>query len=314
MRENPVRTLFLPLLLAALVVVSPSFAAGPVEEESAVSSEGRTVQRRIAARAGAFVNLKNLAGSLKVEGWDRDEVAVEGTLGAGVQELRLETDGQRVWLEVKLRGEPGKQHGAAELHVQLPAKSRLEVRTVEAPTVLQGFRGRVDFESVTGDFLVQGGKPEEIIATTVSGRLVIAAPALRLRARSVGGLVRIEQEVEDLVVRTGSGPVELVSRVVREARLESVSGRIQVMAEMADQGRLQVFVHDGRAELALPEDLAAVFHLETARGTIESDFGPPLPARQDDHRQEVRFRTGTGHARVEARSISGTLRLIAHSF
>ena len=103
----------------------------------------RLVQRQIAARAGAFVSLRSLQGTLQIEGWDRDEVAVEGTLGTGVQDLRLTSDGQRVWLEVQPLGEPGKQRARAELRVWVPRRCRLEVRTVESSTVLKELEGRL---------------------------------------------------------------------------------------------------------------------------------------------------------------------------
>jgi hypothetical protein len=312
MPEYLVRAVITSFLLAILLGVSMSPAAGSAEVSGEAGLSRRAVKRQIAARAGAFVNIRNLVGVLEVEGWDRGEVSVEGTIGPGVEELRLESDGQRVWLEVRLKGEPGTQHGEAEILVRVPSRSRLKVRTVDAFSVLRGLQGFLDFESVTGDLRLEEGRLQEIIATTVSGSLVFAAPALRLQVRSVSGMVRIEREVEDLVVRTGDGTVELLAQVVREARLESVSGRILVKAPVADEGRLQVFVHDGQAELLLPPDLAAAFHLETVRGTLKSDFGPPLPIRQKDRRQGVRFRTGSGRARVEARSISGSLHLVAH--
>ena len=179
---------------------------------------------------------------------------------------------------------------------------------------LRNLRDGFDFESISGDLRVEGGRPEEVVATTVSGNLFFLASARRVRARAVSGTVRVEREVDDLVVRTGDGAVELFARIVGEARLESVSGRVQVKAAMAEEGRLRVFVHEGQAELALPSDLAAKFRLETTRGTLESEFGPPLNTPQKGRKQVVIFRTGAGHARVEARSISGSLRLLAHRF
>ena len=293
-------------------MASAAFAADAVENQG---GGDRFVEDRIAARAGAFVHLKIPAGSLRVEGWDRDEVAVEGALGAGVRELRFETDGQRVWLEAHLHGAPGQQEqGEVKLRVMVPARSRLEVRTVDAAMVLRNLRGRLDLESITGNLRVEESTPDEIFARTVSGDMEFATRALRLEASSVSGAVRIEQEVEDLTVRTADGAVELLARVVREARLESVSGRIHVAAPVAAEGRLRVFVHDGLVDLELPQDLNASFHLETVRGLLESEFGPAMPESSGDRRLASQFRTGSGSARVEARSISGTLRLKSLDF
>ena len=60
------------------------------------------VDRTLDAAADGAVEISNIAGSVTVEGWSRNEVQVKGTLGRNVEELIFERDGDRVTIKVKV--------------------------------------------------------------------------------------------------------------------------------------------------------------------------------------------------------------------
>jgi hypothetical protein len=268
----------------------------------------RAVERRVSARAGAFVEILVPDGSLEIYRWDRQEVSASGQVDDGVEDLSLETDGQRVWLEAVLAGPPGEAKGRAELKVWVPSRCHLRVRTVAASIRVRGLEGDLELESVSGVVRVEEGHAEAIEVSTVSGDVEILGSALRLAVRTVSGTIRIEQEVEELWARTTSGDLELVAPVGLEARLESLSGAVRALGGISPRGRLRVFTHEGSAELVVPPRFDGVIALETARGELLDELSGAI-ATEAAGRRRLDLRMGSGPSRIEARSISGSLRL-----
>ena len=64
-----------------------------------------TVDQKRPAASDAVVNIENMAGSVKVTGWDRAEVQVKGTLDPDAT-LDLGGSEKRILVEVQVEGNP----------------------------------------------------------------------------------------------------------------------------------------------------------------------------------------------------------------
>ena len=82
------------LVLAGALAASPAAAQDAVEE-------------RVAAAADGMVLIENAGGQVRVEGWEKNEVAVTGALGSGADRVRLRGGGRKTRVEV----EPSLHHG-----------------------------------------------------------------------------------------------------------------------------------------------------------------------------------------------------------
>ncbi|MFL7955448.1 hypothetical protein ACKAWT_02485 [Xanthomonas vasicola] len=76
----------LSLLLLAAFCAMPAAAQTAVKQSHPLERGGR-------------VELENIAGSIRVRGWDRDEVALTGSLGEG-QRLQVDESFNRLHFEV----------------------------------------------------------------------------------------------------------------------------------------------------------------------------------------------------------------------
>ena len=60
------------------------------------------VEEAITASPDATVQIENIAGSVRVTGWDENRVQVTGTLGDDVEELSISKSGDEIYIEVEL--------------------------------------------------------------------------------------------------------------------------------------------------------------------------------------------------------------------
>src|SRR5256885_894295 len=151
------------LAAAVLLAVSlPSFADEPIDESRQLNID-------------AAISVKNTAGVIQVQTWDKKMLSLTGRLGDGVEKLIIEGDAARLRIEVKL---PRNAHNVedTELLLRVPAGVSLDLDSVSADVEVQGTRGPIKVNSVSGGIKLLVGSPA-IQAQTVSGDLRLEAPA-----------------------------------------------------------------------------------------------------------------------------------------
>jgi DUF4097 and DUF4098 domain-containing protein YvlB len=267
-------------------------------------------QRTIEASADGKVTISNVAGSIEVMGWSRNEVQVDADLGWDVEELIVERDGDEVLVKVKT---PRDSRGniSSELVVRVPENSSLDVagvssdievrdvygeqtlHAVSGDVVTQAFAADISVEAVSGDVEVSGDrKPIYFAASTVSGDLDVAGVHGNIEATTVSG---------DLTIAEGR---------FERANANSVNGDIVLRAELMDGGRLDMETINGSIDLHFDGEVAARFDIETFNGNIRNCFGPEAQrtSRYTPGRS-LKFTEGSGDARVTIRTLNGNLRM-----
>lgn len=292
-RGYEMRSLVAVLMLAAL----PAAAQDRVDE------------RRPAAPDGTVV-IESGAGVLRVTGWDRSEVAVSGTLGAGAERLAIRTEDRKTRVEV----EPARHsHFAhADLDVKVPAGSQVSIESFQARVEVSGVKGAVRVETVNGSISVTAAA-DQVHAESVNGGITVRGRSARIHVESVNGPVSVSDPGPDVQAETVNGRLTVAgSSGLARARLDSVNGPLAFSGAMDARGTLDVETVSGAVELAL-DAAAADYNVSTFNGRIVNELGPP--ARPSDGRgtgQELVFSTGAGGGiRVSVRTLSGRVKLSA---
>jgi len=287
----------------------------------------QSVNETRAASATATVAVENTAGSVRVIGWNRNEVQVTGTLGRGVERLEFGGDAGHLRVRVVLPDQ-GRNVGGSDIEVRVPQNGSPRISTVSANISVNGVRGAVEAQSVSGGVDVQGERLPSVRVRTVSGDARLRGSAGSVESESVSGTLTLEMSSSstrartasgDIVVRNASGSLE-GQTVSGDARIEggrfnrvamsSVSGDLRFRGDIERGGTYQVNSHSGDVELRLPARVGADFDITTFSGSIESAFGAAAErtSRYGPGRT-LRASTGDGGARLVIRTFSGDVTL-----
>ena len=117
---------------------------------------GEDIHKKVDASRNGKVEIDNLAGSVSVTGWDRDEVEITGTLGKGTERLDVQEKGDRVIIEVVLPSGRNIRVEGTELNIRVPRGSEVEVSTVSASIDVSDVDGALELDTVSGAVGVQG--------------------------------------------------------------------------------------------------------------------------------------------------------------
>ncbi len=244
------------VLLLGLMIAAPAMA--------------EDVDRTLDAAPDGEVNISNIAGSVVVNGWSRDQVAVTGTLGRNVEELIFERDDDEVTIKVKVPKKGGRGIDS-DLRISVPQDSSIDVSAVSAD---------IDVTDVNG---VQ-------------------------RLHTVSGDVRTEATASDVSAESVSGDVIVDEGSFSRASLNTVNGEVVFHSELRNGGRFSAETVNGDIDVEFQGDVSARIEIDTFNGSIRNCFGPKAE-RTSKYTPgwELSFTEGDGDGRVEMSTMNGDL-------
>lgn len=261
----------------------------------------------------ASVRLQGDFATLRVVGWDRDSVALTGTVPAGTRvdggvggSPGTPSRGAKLYVELP----PGARGGALELRV--PARVRLWIKGVVADVEVRGVTGALDVNLVGGSIAVTGS-PRELRAEAMDGTVTVDGAPEWLRVKTASGDVTVRGgtgQTTDGALATVSGALRVAGGRWERLRLESVTGAVAFGGTLARAASLDVETHAGAVDLALG-GASAEIDASSLTGTVTNALTAARPvAGRDGRGQSLGFTLGDGSARVMVRSFKGAVRVL----
>jgi DUF4097 and DUF4098 domain-containing protein YvlB len=263
-------------------------------------------QRRPAAPDG-LVDIENMAGSIRVTGWDKAEIAITGKLGHHASGLEFSGGANRTRIEVEVEGNPHGVH--SDLDIKVPAGSRLRIDGFEATITITGVTGTVKAETVNGAISLAGGA-KDVDLQAVNGAVEVTKATGRIKAESVNGPVTVRDSNGELEASTVNGPLVVTGGSWERVRIETVSGGLRFDGGLTKHSTVDAETVSGSADFVFAADLGADFQLSTFSGDIDNELGP-APTRQSKWttEKELTFSLSGGGAKITVQTLSGSIRL-----
>jgi len=262
-----------------------------------------------AAAPDGTVEVSNIAGLIDVEGWDRAEVELTGTLADSIEKVEFEVIGDHTTIEVKYP-KNSKKSAFANLKVMVPSGSAIGVEAVSADITVSWVLGELELESVSGDVEVFG-TPAGIEAASVSGDVIVEMAADDVELASVSGDVLVREVRGELEAESVSGDISVESGLLAGGSFETVSGNISLEVAL-DRGDIDVESMSGTLTLSVPHSTIADFEIETFTGSIDNRLTGDQATRTSRHTpgSELEFSTGSGGPEVSISSFSGSVTIV----
>jgi hypothetical protein len=280
---------------------------------TAVSAGDATFDRTVAAQPHGVVDISNVSGSVEVKGWDRAEVRVRAELESDVERVDISTEGGHTIIKVVL---PSHSHGGeAELHVQVPKDSEVNVSAVSADVTSQGVLGIQRLSAVSGDVTAEIAG-SDVEARTVSGGIKLRGhgkPA-RLRVSTVSGDVHLEHGAGDFEGNTVSGSLTASLDSARLVRWRSTSGDLRFTGKLTRDATFEAASVSGDLSVRATADGGYEYEVSSFSGDITDCFNVPSERTSKyapGSRLQGSLGKGAGHMRLK--TMSGDIQLCDRS-
>jgi len=284
-----------------------------VDSDSDGSGDSRSVNETRSAKPDAEIRIDNLAGTVKIKAWDKNQVSISGTLGEEVERLEITGDESDVEIRVVLphHTDRGDGDSSADLEIYVPAASHVQVSSVSADVEAQGLTGQAQASTVSGNVTFDTSA-SRIEAKSTSGDVTVTGSAkdAHITANSISGTVRIMHVAGSLDAESVSGDVEVSDSALTNVQMTSTSGNLTFRGALQRGGEYEFNNVSGDLTLAVGASADARFDISSFSGDIDNSFGPrPTRVSKYSPGVELHFTNGSGSAQVSARSLSGDVHL-----
>jgi hypothetical protein len=259
-----------------------------------------------AVRPDARLNVQNFGGTVNIKTWARNEVRV--TAAHGRRDRVYARNGESV-VSVGARSQHGPS-GVIDFEITAPATMPITVEGTYTDISIDGTRAPISAKTVQGDVVVRGGV-DRVELQSVQGRVKLEGARARVHANGTNKGIELVDVTGDVVAETINGDITLERVESSNVEAGTVNGTIRYDGSIRDGGTYAFTTHNGSVSVALPERPNATISTATLQGRISSDFPCEAPSPPDSDIRRRRRQTctlGSGSARIEAESFSGTIR------
>jgi hypothetical protein len=280
---------FLPVVGAGLLLGAAHAAAAPQHFERHFAVKGRPV-----------VVIQNVAnGRIEVKSSKNPEVVVAATQASNKINIDAEQAGERIDVTATITDNSGAANELeANFQLTVPEETELQLRTQTGLVYVEQVMGDMTLQSVAGDIHLK----------EVSGYIVV---------RTTGGSLVCTQCAGKLDFNSISGNAQVVQPGLTNVSLFTMSGNILFDGDFIRTGIYTMKSGKGTVEVHFSGNDSFDLKAQTATGTVDNQAEAYL--KPDSHgvrHMASKFTkglfgtVGTGLAKVELSSYSGTIRIL----
>jgi Putative adhesin len=287
------------------------------------SGHGGTYERSIATDARVSLSLCVTEGSVKVNGWSRNEVRIFVREGSKVGFKVLQKNRQSempVWIMAVGYEPKGAGFSVNEciwgndVEIDVPQGASVSLKGKETTTVIDSIR-KAEVRNVGGDIVVRN-VTEGVTAATYRGDVAVenVDGALSLES-SIGNILASEvgpAQVGDVFrAKTNGGAISLQNISHRDIDVNSISGSLLYNGAFLSGGSYRFSTTNGSMTLSLPQDVSCRINASYGYGNFRSDF-PIKPVTEDISTgpiKRINGILGTGDATLKLTTSSGQIAL-----
>ena len=300
-------------VIASFSLLTATARSAYAHEYSRDDGESRVINETHPIKADGEVRVDNLAGNVKVRGWDRNEVRITGELSPSADHLQVDTDANGISIRVVLPHDSGHSEDdeGSDLVIDMPRGAYLNVSTVSADVTVADVNGQQSYDTVSGTITLSSTSTR-IEAKSVSGDVTVtgSGPKAKVSASSISGTVTVTSMDGMLEASSISGEVNASNNKLSAATLSSTSGDLRFDGILQKGGDYEFHNVSGDVEVTVGGSPSARFDVSSFSGDIHNSFGPkPTRVSKYSPGEELRFTNGGGDSQVTIRTLSGDIRL-----
>ncbi|MBM3290514.1 MAG: DUF4097 domain-containing protein [Candidatus Hydrogenedentes bacterium] len=262
-----------------------------------------------AAGPNDHIEILNVSGSVDVQGWDRNEVRVTGTLGRNVEKFAFDRKDDETLIKVIIP-KGARNVGSTSIVVRAPAGNVVHVESVSGSIEVRDMRADLELNTTSGSVRVTNCAGD-VQAESLSGSVHLDGDFGEVEALSKSGSVKVRTVRDEVRASSLSGSIEVEAVAPKRVECESMSGSVSYTGGLAPDAKLEASTQSGSVKLRLPADVSARVRAETFSGGIKNEINGAQPDRpQYGPGESLNAKFGDGSASIDASAFSGSVSLL----
>jgi len=291
-------------LTAALVALGAGAGTS-----AAARDFSKTFDKTVPAEPAGTVEISNVAGTIEVAGSERADVAVHADMQADVERVEVTSDHGRTVIKVVLPSHSNNCSCEANLKVQVPKGSELNVSAVSADVKTIGVQGAQRLNAVSGDTQAEiFGADLELKSVSGDVKVKGHGQVARLHVSTVSGDVRLEHGAGDLEATSVSGTLVASLDTARSVRTRTTSGDLRFDGKLTRGANFDASTVSGDLNVRIPAEGGFSYEVSTFSGDISNCFDGHV-VKTGPVGQTLSGTRGEGAGHVRMKTMSGDVQL-----
>lgn len=295
MKQTLISFVVLAFVVLAFTASLSVTATESVDETKVAETDGRVL-------------IHNVRGEIRVHGWDKSEVRVQGDLDDRTEEFIFEVDGPITEIRVKIPNHT--QYGdGSNLDIYVPQQNKVKFNGVSTDLEISDIEGGVSIHSVSGEVVADTIK-DHIKINTVSGEVQVFRSDGRLSIVSVSGNLDLDSKATEVNLNTVSGDVNVELKEFESLTSSTVSGEIKINGLFSPSGDISMTSVSGDIQLRLDPPIDARIRVKTGPGgDIANHLTDDDPEEIFPAQMKLDTTSGDGSGRIKISTVTGDVRL-----
>lgn len=268
------------------------------------------IDKTLTVRPNGELHIEITDGRIDVQGWNKSEIRVEGTISRKPEDFVFETHGKNTRIE--LSGNHGSWWGnnsaSANLKIYVPRQNAIIADGVSVNFSFDGLSRSVRANTISGNIELSNGAGN-IDLNSVSGDIKVNDAKGKLDLASVSGDIEVDGNAKYFDASSVSGSISARIGMAERIELETVSGDIELELGLSDDARLEADTVSGDIEIKFANShINTSFEIETGPGgRVKNRLSDDRMSANMTFSGSLEFSLGNGDSSVDLETMSGTI-------
>jgi hypothetical protein len=267
---------------------------------------GEKINQSIAVNADGKVFVEIPRGLVNIQGWDKQEIMVQGELEDTAKSLTFKTKKDKTLIKINT----GKQQtwgDASLLKIFIPQQTSLHFKGIDTSFVITKLNKHIEGKSINGDLKVSQSHGK-IRLSVVSGNIKIVDSSGLIKIESVSGDVDFSGDFEEAYLKTMAGDITADISGLEKLTIKNISGKTQIRGQVKKEAELKLTSVSGDIVYMASSELNAECEMVSQfGGEITNQLTDDLPVDGNLHKKTLNFISGDGSGTLSMNTVTGSV-------
>ena len=267
---------------------------------------GDKVNQSLPVEASGIVFINIPRGHVNIQGWDKQEVMIQGELDDTTKRLVFKTSKNKTSVKVDTQGQ---QHwgDASVLTIFMPQQLQLRFKGIDTSFSITKINSHIEGKSISGDLVVKKSHGK-IMLSVVSGDVTIIESSGITKIKSVSGMVTFSGYFEQALLKSMSGDITADISGTDKLTIKNVSGNTHISGPVKNKAKLNLSSVSGDILYRVSGELNAECQVVSQfGGEINNQLTDDLPIESSLHKKTLSFISGDGSGELSMNTINGSV-------
>jgi hypothetical protein len=267
---------------------------------------GEIISQSLSVNVDGKVFVEIPRGLVYIQGWDKQEIMVQGELEDTARSLTFKTRKDKTLIKIHT-GRQQSWGDASVLKIFIPQQTSLHFKGLDTSFVITKLNKHIEGKSINGDLKVSQSHGK-IKLSVVSGNINVVDSSGLIKIESVTGDVDITGDFDEGYLKTMSGDITADITGSNKLAIKNISGDTIIRGQVKKDAELKLTSVSGEIVYMATSALNAECEMVSQfGGEITNLLTDDVPVDGNLHKKTLNFISGDGSGTLSMNTVTGSI-------